>query len=86
MVQEGLGVDVVYPIQTIGILAESIVAPWDMAEGATHKCVESDITVLSSEVRFPHGIIELSCPIHKKHVKVLVNSGSTSNYISDKIV
>lgn len=79
------GAEVVYTLRTTNTLEEGIVTPWDLTNRTNHICVESDMTILSSAIRFPHGIIEFLGRIHKKHVKALVDSRSTGNYISDKI-
>ena len=41
---------------------------------------------ISSGVGFPALLVEVAAYIHGRNVKVLINSGSTSNYISDFLV
>ena len=77
--------DVVNPLQNISTLEYGLVSPRVPTEG-TAIGAESGSAVFNSAIRIPQGIIELSSRIHKKYVKVLVDSGSTGNYISDQIV
>lgn len=48
--------------------------------------MESNIIVFSSIVRIPQGIIELLGHIYKKPMQELMDTGSTSNYINEKII
>ena len=41
--------------------------------------------ISSKKRRIPSQTIELSGPIHKKPIRVLLDSGLTGNYTSDKI-
>lgn len=79
----GLGVDVVFPLQSIGKSDQGLATPWISAEGTTTSYVKFDVVVSNSSIRILEGIIELSSRIHKNDMKVLVDNGSTYNYISD---
>ena len=77
--------DVVNPLQSTSTLEYGLVSPRVPTKGTTIG-VESGFALLRSSIRIPQGVIELSSRIYKKYVKVLVDSGSTGNYISDQIV
>ena len=47
--------------------------------------MESIPTEISSTIRTPSQTIELPSRIHKKPIHVLLDSGSTGNYISDQV-
>lgn len=82
----GPGVIEGYSLQSANTSTNGLVSLENLAKGATTNDAKFETVVLSSMVRTPHGIIELSGRTHKTLVKVLVDSRSTSNYISDQIV
>ena len=81
-------VDVGYPLQSATSAQQQVVTLGDSTEGSTIRPigpVEDTPTEVSSIERIPSHTIELSGMIHQRPLRVLLDSGSTSNYISDQV-
>ena len=88
VVKVGPGVDVGYPLQTTKRDGAQVVSLGDSAEGAITRPigpVEATPTEVSSTKRIHLQTIELLGMIHRRPIKILLDIGSTGNYISKKI-
>ena len=84
----GPEVDVGYPLQSAAYAQQQAVTLGDSAEGTIITPigpVEATPVEVSSTKRIPSQTIELSDMIHRRPIKVLLDSGSTGNYISDHV-
>ena len=84
----GPEVDVGYPLQSAAYAQPQAVPLWDSAEGTITRPigpVEATPVEVSSTERIPSQTIELSGMIHRRPIRVLLDSGSTGNYISDHV-
>ena len=84
----GPEVDVGYPLQSAIYAQQQAVTLGDSTEGTTIRPigpVEATPVEVSSTKRIHSQMIELSGMIHKMPIRVLLDSGSTSNYISDHV-
>ena len=89
VVKVGPEVDVGYPLQSAAYAQQQAVTLGDSAEGTIIRPigpVEATPTEVSSTERIPSQTIELSGMIHRRPLRVLLDSGSTGNYISDHVV
>ena len=87
----GLGVDVGYLLQSNELVTKPLLSPKESGRGTTRTIrpnglVEFVPTEISSTIRIPSQTIELSSPMHKNPICLLLDSGSIGNYISDQIV
>ena len=85
----GLGVDVGYPLRSVMLVNKQPKFQRESAKGTTTRTqglVEAVFVEISSTIRIPSQTIELLGRIHKKPIHILLDSGSTGNYISDKVV
>ena len=81
-------VDVGYPLQSATSAQQQVVTLGDSTEGTTIRPigpVEATPAEVSSTERIPSQTIELSSMIHRRPIRVLLDSGSTGNYISDQV-
>ena len=88
VVKVGLEVDVGYPLQSAAYVPPQAITLGDSAEGTIIRPigpVEAIPVEVSSTERIPSQIIELSGMIHKRPLRILLDSGSTGNYISDHV-
>ena len=88
VVKVGLGVDLSYPFQSAAYAQQQAVTLGDSAERTTLRPigpVEATPVEVSSTKRIPSHMIELSGMIHRRPIRVLLDSGSTGNYISDHV-
>ena len=77
-----------YPLQSAAYAHQQIVTIGDSTEGTTIRPIgplEATPTEVSSTEIIPSQTIELSCMIHGRHTRVLLDSGSTGNYINDHV-
>ena len=85
----GPGVDVGYPLQSATSEQQQVATLGDSAEGTTIRPigpVEATPAEVSSTERIPsQTLIELLGMIHRRPIRVLLDSGSTGNYISDQV-
>ena len=84
----GLKVDVGYPLQSAAYAPQQAVTLGDSAEGTLIRpigLVEATPVEVSSTERIPSQTIELSGMIHRRPIRVLLDSGSTGSYISDHV-
>ena len=84
----GPGVDVGYPLQSATSAQQQVATLGDSTEGTTIRPsgpVEATPVEVSSTERIPSQTIELSGMIHRRPIRVLLDSGSTGNYISDQV-
>ena len=84
----GPGVDVGYPLQSATSAQQQVATLGDSTEGTTIRPsgpVEATPAEVSSTERIPSQTIELSGMIHRRPIRVLLDSGSTGNYISDQV-
>ena len=84
----GPEVDVGYPLQSAAYAQQQAVTLGDSAEGTIIRPigpVEATPAEVSSTERIPSQTIELSGMIHRRPLRVLLDSGSTGNYISDHV-
>ena len=87
VVKVGPEVDVGFPLQTTAGTTQAV-ALRDSTEGTITRPigpVEANPAEISSTERISSQTIELSGRIHRRPIRVLLDSGSTGNYISDKI-
>ena len=87
VVKVGPEVDVGFPLQSTAA-SKQAVSLGDSTEGTITRPigpVEAIPTEISSTERISSHTIELSGRIHRRPIRVLLDSGSTGNYISDKI-
>ena len=88
VVKVGPEVDVGYPLQSAIYAQQQAVTLGDSTEGTTIRpigLVEVARAKVNSIERIPSQTIELSGMIHKRPIRVLLDSGSTGNYISDHV-
>ena len=88
VVKVGPEVDVGYPLQSAAYAQHQAVTLGDSAEGTIIRPigpVEATPTEVSSTERISSQTIELSGMIHRRPIRVLLDSGSTGNYISDQV-
>ena len=88
VVKVGPEVDVGYPLQSTAYAQQQAVTLGDSAKGTIIRPigpVEATPTEVSSTERIPSQTIELSGMIHRRPIRVLLDSGSTGNYISDQV-
>ena len=84
----GREVDVGYPLQSATFAQQQAVTLGDSIEGTTIRPigpVEATPVEVSSTERIPSQTLELSGMIHRRPTRVLLDSGSTGNYISDHV-
>ena len=87
VVKVGPEVDVGFPLQTTAGTTQAVDLR-DSTEGTITRPigpVEANPAEISSTERISSQTIELSGRIHRRPIRVLLDSGSTGNYISDKI-
>ena len=88
VVKVGPEVDVGYPLQSAAYAQQQAVTLGDSTEGTTIRPigpVEATPVEVSSTERIPSQTIELLGMIHRRPIRVLLDSGSTGNYISDHV-
>ena len=88
LVKVGPEVDVGYPLQSAAYAPQQAVTLGDSTEGTIIKPigpVEATPAEVSSTERIPSQTIELSGMIHRRPIRVLLDGGSTGNYISDHV-
>ena len=88
VVKVGPEVDVGYPLQSAAYVQRQAVTLGDSTEWTTIRPigpVESMPVEVSSTERIPSQTIELSSMIHRRPIRVLLDSGSTGNYIRDHV-
>ena len=88
VVKVGLEVDVGYPLLSAAYAQQQAVTLGDSNEGITIRpigLVETIPVEVSSIERIPSQTIELSDMIHRRPIRVLLDSGSIGNYISDHV-
>ena len=88
VVKVGPEVDVGYPLWSTTYAQQRAVPLGYSTEGATIRPigpVEATSAEVSSTERIPSQTIELSGMIHRRPIRVLLDSGSTGNYISDNV-
>ena len=84
----GPEVDVGYPLQSTAYAQQQAVTLGDSAEGTIIRpigLVEATPAEVNSTERISSQTIELSGMIHRRPIRVLLDSGSTGNYISDQV-
>ena len=88
VVKVGPEVDVGYALQSAAYATQQAVTLGNSAEGTIIRPigpVEATPAEVSSTERIPSQTIELSGMIHKRPLRVLLDSGSTGHYISDHV-
>ena len=88
VVKVGLEVDVGYPLQSAAYAQQQAVTLGDSTEGTTLRpigLVEAISVEVSSTKRIPSQTIELSSMVHRRPIRVLLDSGSIGNYMSDHV-
>ena len=88
VVKVGPEVDVGYALQSTVYAPQQVVTLGDSAEGTIIRpigLVEATPAEVSSTERIPSQTIELPGMIHRRPISVLLDSGSTGNYISDHV-
>ena len=76
------------PLQSATSAQQQVVTLGDSTEGTTIRPigpVEATPVEVSTTERIPSQTIELSGRIHRRPIRVLLDSGSTGNYISDQV-
>ena len=84
----GPSVDVGYPLQNTKHDVPQVVYLRDSAEGTITRpngAMEATPVEVSFIERIPSQTIELSGMIHRRPIRVLLDSGSTGNYIRDHV-
>ena len=88
LVQVGPGVDVGYPLRSNGNAQSQLVTPRDLAKGTTTRPNGPEkiapVEIISTVI-IPSPKIELLGWIRRRHIRVLWDSESTGNYISDHV-
>ena len=88
MVKVGPEVAVGYPLQSTTYAQQRVVTLGDSIERTILRpigLVEAIPVEVSSIERIPSQTIDLSGMIHRRPIRVLLDSGSTRNYISDHV-
>ena len=84
----GPEVGVSYPLQSVAYAQQQVVTLGDSKEGTTIRPIgpiEATPVEVSSTKRIPSQTIALSGMIHRRPIRVLLDSGSTGNYIGDHV-
>ena len=88
VVKVGPGVDVGYPLQRTTQTTRDVVSLMDSTDGTITRpngLVEATPAEVSSTERIASQTIELSGMIHRRPIRVLLDSGSTGNNVSDRV-
>ena len=88
VVKVGPEVDVDYPLQSTTYAQQQAITLGDSAKGTIIRPigpVEATPAEVSSTERIPSQTIELSSMTHRRPIRVLLDSASTGNYISNHV-